>query len=355
MSRSPHPLDIPITAVREDGRWYLSVGYTLAEAARAETGEDIPESGVAPVGGDTPEDAMDNLLEGLEALDLTRVVAALNPNEFEALQRYAPLFLADAQASLDESGVSLTADDAEYTVSGDGDQRSVGIDRLHVAFTSEEGDGTVTLEDGCWKVEAAGESVESCDPADMAVIDDDFEGSETIEDVAASLEAAFADYEQFGFARPAGRRRSGTSARSPRSTESMLTVVRALSREEIEDLQVNDPGGGRRAVGSDHRSIPRTWSRTTRCLVTTRRTDTGGGISDPTSECFAESESGERGRLLPGARRGRLDRSRRMFRCTCGSPSAGWPSCGGAGSTSRCRMTTSSPPPPRLRRASRRS
>ena len=49
---------------------------------------------------------MDNLLEGLEALDLTRVVAALNPNEFQALQRYAPLFLADAQASLDEAVAS---------------------------------------------------------------------------------------------------------------------------------------------------------------------------------------------------------------------------------------------------------
>ncbi len=46
----PHPLDMGITAVREDDRWYLSAGYTLAESARAETGEDIPETGVCAGG-----------------------------------------------------------------------------------------------------------------------------------------------------------------------------------------------------------------------------------------------------------------------------------------------------------------
>ena len=231
-----HQLDIPITSVREDGRWYLSVGYTVAEAARAETGEDIPESGVAPVGGDTPEDAMDNLLEGLEALDLTRVVATLNPNEFEALQRYAPLFLADAQASLDDSGVTLTADDAEYTVSGDGDQRSVSIDRLHVAITSEEGDGAVTLEDGCWTVEAPDESVELCGSATELPLDDFFEDPQPIEDVLSSFEAAFADYENPGFL---VQRVDGQWYISPIATvaEQLLAVVGALSRDEIEELQ----------------------------------------------------------------------------------------------------------------------
>ena len=232
------PLDIPITAVREDGRWYLSVGYTLAEAVRADMGEDIPESGVAPVGGETPEDAMDNLLEGLEALDLTRVVAALNPNEFEALQRYAPLFLAEAQGSLDDSGVTLTADDTEYTVSGDGDQQSVNIDRLHVAFTSDEGDGSVTLDDGCWTIESPEESVELCGATTELPLDELFEDPQPIEDMLSSFESAFEDYENPGFV---VQRVDGQWYISPVATvaEQLLAVVRALNREEIEELQVS--------------------------------------------------------------------------------------------------------------------
>ena len=66
---------LPITAVREDGRWYLSVFHTHRRAAaRPKMGDrDIPDDGVAPAGGDTPEDAMDTLLDGVEALDLEAV------------------------------------------------------------------------------------------------------------------------------------------------------------------------------------------------------------------------------------------------------------------------------------------
>ena len=40
---------------------------------------------------------MDNLVNAAAGLDLAKVIGALNPNEFEALQRYAPLFIDDAQ------------------------------------------------------------------------------------------------------------------------------------------------------------------------------------------------------------------------------------------------------------------
>ena len=276
-----NPLDIPITAVREDGRWYLSVGYTLAEAARAGTGEDIPETGVAPVGGDTPERAMDNMLDGLEGLDLTRVVAALNPNEFQALQRYAPLFLADAQASLDESGVTLTVDDAEYTVSGDGDQRSVGIDHVHVAFTSEEGDGSVTLENGCWTIEAPDESVELCGPSTELPLDEVFEDPQPIEDMLSSIESTFADYENPGFL---VQRVDGQWYFSPIATaaEQLLALTRALSREEIEDLQSKITEAG---VELDDVSIPDD------AAPPVSDEESSESISDPTDECYAESET----------------------------------------------------------------
>ena len=58
-----------LTAVEEDGRWYLSLFHSIAETVRAEASEpiDIPAEGVAPIGGDSPEDAVDAFLAGVEA------------------------------------------------------------------------------------------------------------------------------------------------------------------------------------------------------------------------------------------------------------------------------------------------
>ena len=57
---------LPLTAVREGDRWYLSLLYTAAESARAEAGVEIPAKGIEPVGGDSPEAALDLLLGGIE-------------------------------------------------------------------------------------------------------------------------------------------------------------------------------------------------------------------------------------------------------------------------------------------------
>ena len=43
------------------------------------------------------------ILDAVEDLDLEAMIAALDPDEMQALQRYAPLFLDDAQAELDEA------------------------------------------------------------------------------------------------------------------------------------------------------------------------------------------------------------------------------------------------------------
>ncbi len=56
-SESGLDFELPMTAVEEDGRWYLSYFYTLAEDARG--GADIPETGIEPSGGDSPEGAID--------------------------------------------------------------------------------------------------------------------------------------------------------------------------------------------------------------------------------------------------------------------------------------------------------
>ena len=119
-------LDVPLTAVESDGRWYLSVFYTVAEEARPvpTSRPTSPRAGSSRRVASQPEGALDELFDGLENLDLTAVIAGLNPSEAAALQRYAPLFIDDAQSMLDEAPIELDFKQAEYNVTGDGIRRS---------------------------------------------------------------------------------------------------------------------------------------------------------------------------------------------------------------------------------------
>ncbi len=93
-------VDWHLTTVKRDGRWYLSAFYSIAENAR-DGGDDIPESGiVAAVGADTPDGAVQAIFDAVDDVDLEALIAALNPNEAEALQRYAPMFVDEAQDKL---------------------------------------------------------------------------------------------------------------------------------------------------------------------------------------------------------------------------------------------------------------
>jgi hypothetical protein len=246
-----------LTAVEEDGRWYLSLFHSIAETARADASEpvEIPNEGIAPVGGDGPEDAVDAFLTGVEELDLETVIATLNPNEFQALQRYAPTFLDDAQAELDQAvadeGVSVTIGDPEYTVTGDGDTRSLSIDYLRVDVTADDGTITGEFEDGCWKATADGEEVNSCELAeDTPRLEEMFDDPEQIKDLLAVLEETFADYENPGFI---VKQVDGQWYLSPFATVSdqLLAVLRALDRDELDRIIEEVPDAFEEAVGED--------------------------------------------------------------------------------------------------------
>jgi hypothetical protein len=236
------PLLLELTAVEQDGRWYISLFHTIAENVRrtAEEPIDIPAEGVTPVGGDSPEDAVDAFLGGLQALDLETIIATLNPDEFQALQRYAPSFLADAQADLDEAvadeGVSVEIADPEYTVSGSGDTRSLSIDYLRVDVTDQEEAVIVEYEDGCWKASGGGEEFNSCElDADPSTLKEMFDDPEPVQNLLTTLQDALADYENPGFI---VKQVDGEWYLSPVATvsEQLLAVLRALDRDEIETI-----------------------------------------------------------------------------------------------------------------------
>lgn len=63
-STETQDVEIRLTAVEDDGRWYFSIFHTVAELAREAAGvDDIPEVGIVPDGADSPEGAVDRLLD----------------------------------------------------------------------------------------------------------------------------------------------------------------------------------------------------------------------------------------------------------------------------------------------------
>ena len=141
-------LDWQLATVKHDGRWYLSAFYSIAENAR-NGGDDIPETALVPRGADTPEGAVQAIFDAVDDLDLEALIADLNPNEAGALQRYAPMFIDDAQKGIDDLNTKISFSNVKLSVNGDGDRRIVGVDGF--SMKADTGDEQVTVESkgGC--------------------------------------------------------------------------------------------------------------------------------------------------------------------------------------------------------------
>lgn len=228
-----------LTTVKRDGRFYLSLFYSLAESLRP-ADQDVPDQAIDLEGATQPEGAVDNLLGAVSNLDVEGIIANLDPGEAEALQRYAPLFLGDAQNAIDDSGFTWEITDTEYTVSGSGDRRSVNVDALTITAT-DPGSGddvVVTYADGCATVEVPEqEPVNSCDGFDSAdqQLDDMGIDSRALDELRTAWADAFSDFQPTGVA---VHQVGGKWFVSPVRTGSdmLLGVLGALDKDEIHEL-----------------------------------------------------------------------------------------------------------------------
>jgi hypothetical protein len=157
-----------LATVEEDGRWYVSLWFSIAEAARASAGAPPPDPAAAieATGSESPEQVVDDLLAAAGRLDLTAMLAMLPPGEARALHEYAPLFVGDAQAELDsardESGFSLTVEDATYDVERDGDRATVVPKTMSVQIGADGEQVSVAFDGECARFEVEGEQQEFC-------------------------------------------------------------------------------------------------------------------------------------------------------------------------------------------------
>jgi len=233
--------------VRENGRWYVSLFYTAADQLRGT--RDIPAHGIDPIGASSPSAAIDNFLTYVANLDVEHLVAALNPNEAAALQRYAPLFLADAQQSLSTLGVTMKISDTAYSVTGQGDTRQVGLTAVHFTLnaTQQHVTADITLKDGCFtgtignstgtptRFDGCKTAASATDMIDKYLKGIGLDDTAPVHKLIDDVRAAFAD---FSFHGVVVNNVGGKWYVSPIGTytELFLSVLRALDRKEVDTI-----------------------------------------------------------------------------------------------------------------------
>jgi hypothetical protein len=241
-------LDVSVTAIEQDGRWYASIFHSAAEEIRADELPDsqIPLEGVGAIGAETPEAAIDGMFDAVEALDVEAMIQRLNPGEAAALQRYAPLFLADAEQAIADDvgdGFEWSITEREIRVEGEGDRRTAFIDRLTIEGTAEGQPLSYQIADGCATFTAEEVTVRSCG-TDYSITSDDpsmesFELDSVFSEVPEvgvffdTISTALEDMEPIGIEL---RRYEDAWYVSPIAsyTEAGLKVMRAYTRPELE-------------------------------------------------------------------------------------------------------------------------
>jgi hypothetical protein len=94
--------DITFTTIKFEGRWYASIGFTLAELIREDSSTLENDSGLLAFGKESPEEAVDSFFRAIEIFDVRGVVEQLDPREFSPAQRYAELFVKSLNRSIQD-------------------------------------------------------------------------------------------------------------------------------------------------------------------------------------------------------------------------------------------------------------
>lgn len=223
--------DVMLVAVRRDGDWFVSLGYTAAELARRDSGAEVPKfgRGVVPKGASSPEKAVQELAAAAAAFDVRRAIELAPPGEADALHDYAPLFLSEAEravASLRDEGVRAEVPTLELDVdsTGDGEAR-VTIKRLAV---------NVMTGNGRFALDYDGRCVKTTGPDGEAL--PEFCRDSKNEDLPFSGAA-------FSYFQLTAVERAGAWFVSPTGSilDAMLGTLQALEREELAEVIEKQP------------------------------------------------------------------------------------------------------------------
>jgi hypothetical protein len=117
-----------LMTVQRDGRWYVSLEYTVAEYVRRSAGWDLPDAVTrAPIGFDSPDAAANAFYDRLAALDLRGALDTFAPGE-DAMAWLAQSWIADAEAAITRgraAGWTVGLSGLTYETIGSGSHRTL--------------------------------------------------------------------------------------------------------------------------------------------------------------------------------------------------------------------------------------
>ncbi len=117
-----------LMTVQRDGRWYVSVEYTIAEYIRRSAGWEMPAPVTrSPVGFDSPEAAANAFYDRLAALNLPGALEIFAPGE-DAMAWLAQSWMDNAQTAIQHGradGWAVTVSGLTYETIGSGSHRTL--------------------------------------------------------------------------------------------------------------------------------------------------------------------------------------------------------------------------------------
>jgi hypothetical protein len=117
-----------LMTVQRDGRWYVSLEYTVAEYVRRSAGWDLPDAVTrAPIGFDSPDAAANAFYDRLAALDLRGALDTFAPGE-DAMAWLAQSWIADAETAITRgraAGWTVGLSGLTYETIGSGSHRTL--------------------------------------------------------------------------------------------------------------------------------------------------------------------------------------------------------------------------------------
>lgn len=156
-TESLDPDGAEVVVVLQEGKWYVSLWYSVAEAARIEAGLPLPNPAQAVVarGADSAEAAVEALIRAGIDLDARRALELLAPSEAAVLQEYAPLFLADteeaardARREMRQFNIDIDLRRLDLSSQSRGDDRIVTFDGGELIVTSDVVDFSLEVSNG---------------------------------------------------------------------------------------------------------------------------------------------------------------------------------------------------------------
>jgi hypothetical protein len=226
-AKSSQPTDNTVVTVKEGGRWYVSLYYSAAEAARSGSGKPAPNfgHGLSARGEDSPEHAVDALLRAGAALDVQRLIELLPPDEGRVLRDYAPLFLDDTKRAAADSGFKGAVTGLQLSSVRNGSHAVVTPKAFKLDFAASGTRGSVAFDGRC--ITMAGPDLA---PGAGRICPEDAKGPQALTGLMSRLptQGSIVAVEQ-----------GGQWYVSPTRTvlESVVGVLRALQRSDLDALR----------------------------------------------------------------------------------------------------------------------